>query len=156
MSWHRIAAIPSLLAGTLIGAITVLITINVIGRYSGLFTLTWIEEAARNMFIWLIFLGAAVAVQRNSHFRLALIDRFFRPRGAVMVRGVAHASLAVLGIGLVVFGVDLVAWVAGQSTTSLGVPLPVVYAAVPISGVLFVVYALWQVISCAKEFRALA
>ncbi|HTG13381.1 MAG TPA: TRAP transporter small permease subunit, partial [Candidatus Eisenbacteria bacterium] len=44
----------------------------VIGR-----TFTWYDEIARLLFVWIVFLGAAVGVRRTAHFRLhLLVDRF--------------------------------------------------------------------------------
>ena len=38
---------------------------------------TWYDEIARLLFVWIVFLGAAVGVKRAAHFRLHLvIDRF--------------------------------------------------------------------------------
>src|SRR5258705_5200901 len=66
----------------------------VIGR-----TFTWYDEIARLLFVWIVFLGAAVGVRRGAHFRLhLLVDRFPPParRGAP-----GFGRLVLLGFGLV-------------------------------------------------------
>src|SRR5215468_7253912 len=51
--------------------------LGVFSRYVLQATFRWYDEVARLCFIWIIFLGAAVAVRRRLHFRMhLLIDRF--------------------------------------------------------------------------------
>jgi TRAP-type C4-dicarboxylate transport system permease small subunit len=155
MFWARVRELPALIVGALIGGITLLIMVGVVGRYSGLFSFPWIEETVRGMFIWLIFLGGSVAAQRNAHFRLALLDTLVSPRLCPLLQAAAQISLIALGLCLFVFGSVLVRQVLGQSTTSLGVPLSTIYAAVPISGVLLAVFASGHLRASVAEYRSL-
>jgi TRAP-type C4-dicarboxylate transport system permease small subunit len=148
---HCVDTVPAALAAGLAGAITVLLVVAVIGRYSGLYALVWIEEAARAMFIWLCFLGAAVGVRRRGHFRLELIESFLPRAGRRTAQIAAHASLGALGMGLVLTGVTMVSDSAGQYTNALNLPLALVYSAIPVSGVLFVVFAAELVWETARE-----
>ena len=51
--------------------------LGVFSRYVMGRTFTWYDEIARLLFVWIVFLGAAVGVKRAAHFRLHLvIDRF--------------------------------------------------------------------------------
>ena len=143
--WYWTARILGFVAAGLIAVIALLLVVAVVGRYLRLYALVWTEEATRVMFIWLTFLGASVAVQRQGHFRLELIDGFLSSRLRVMAQLVSHAALALLGLALVVLGGQLVQGSRGQFTNVLQVPLPVVYAVIPISGVLFVLFSLEHV-----------
>jgi len=50
--------------------------LGVWSRYVMHATFQWYDEVARLCFVWMIFLGAAVAVRRGAHFRLhLLVDR---------------------------------------------------------------------------------
>jgi TRAP-type C4-dicarboxylate transport system permease small subunit len=148
---HCVDTVPAALSAGLAGAITVLLVVAVIGRYSGLYALVWIEEAARAMFTWLAFLGAAVGVRRRGHFRLELIESFLPRGGRRAAQIAAHASLGGLGMGLVLTGVTMVSDSAGQYTNALNLPLALVYSAIPVSGVLFVVFAAELVWETARE-----
>lgn len=140
--WYWTARIPGFVATVLIAVIALLLVVAVVGRYLSLYALVWTEEATRVMFIWLAFLGASVAVQRQGHFRLELIEGFLSSRLRVMAQIVSHVALALLGLALVVLGGQMVQGSRGQFTNVLQVPLPVVYAVLPISGVLFVLFSL--------------
>jgi len=51
--------------------------LGVFSRYVMQATFRWYDEVARLCFVWIIFLGAAVAVRRRLHFRMRLVlDRF--------------------------------------------------------------------------------
>ena len=55
-------------------AVTVTLTfIQVIMRYIFHNSLSWSEELARYLFLYLIWIGAAYAVKRESHLRIQII-----------------------------------------------------------------------------------
>src|SRR6185295_14528954 len=54
-------------AGLLIGAMTVLVTIQVFARYVLNDTPPWSEELCRYLFVWASFLGACLAMRRAAH-----------------------------------------------------------------------------------------
>lgn len=140
-----LAAIPRALAGLLIGLITLLLAVAVVGRYSGLYTVIWAEEAARAMFIWMVLLGAAAAVERGGHFRLDVLQRVLPwplSGGAAML---AHLAMAALGAALLLTGSEMVVNAVGQYTNALGLPQGAIVAAVPVGGALFVWFGLRNV-----------
>ena len=77
------------LAGLLIGAITVLVTVQVFARYVLNDTPPWSEELCRYLFIWASFLGACVAMGRAAHLGVdSLVARLpARVREVVAARG---------------------------------------------------------------------
>src|SRR5258705_1122430 len=54
-------------AGLLIGAMTVLVSVQVFARYVLNDTPPWSEELCRYLFVWASFLGACVAMRRAAH-----------------------------------------------------------------------------------------
>ncbi|HEX7786978.1 MAG TPA: TRAP transporter small permease [Methylomirabilota bacterium] len=109
----------------------------VIGR-----TFTWYDEIARLLFVWIVFLGAAVGVRRSAHFRLHLLIDRLGPRA----RRLAHAFgvLTLIGFGLVLIqqGWKLVELGQFQRTPVMGLSKQWVYASVPAGGILIIVYSL--------------
>src|SRR5438094_824589 len=103
-------------------ALVVDVFLGVFSRYVLQATFQWYDEVARLCFVWTVFLGAAVAVRRGTHFRLhLLIDRVgARPRRAVdvLVTLIVMAFGGVLVTGgiarrLVRLAVALVGWIRG-------------------------------------------
>ncbi|MGH7384561.1 MAG: TRAP transporter small permease [Candidatus Rokuibacteriota bacterium] len=116
--------------------------LGVFSRYVIRSTFTWYDEIARLLFVWIVFLGAAVGVRRTAHFRLHLLVDRFRP-GA---RRVAHVFgvLVVMGFGLILIqqGWKLVELGQFQRTPVMGLSKLYVYASVPVGGALMILYSL--------------
>ncbi|NNE71876.1 MAG: TRAP transporter small permease [Rhodothermales bacterium] len=96
------------------------------------------EELARYLLIWLGLFGAAYAAGQGSHLSVDLLGSTESRRRASRVAEAAFGLLLIIG------GVRLVylQLVLGQSSAALGLPLGVVYLAVPASGLLFLFYAI--------------
>lgn len=142
MLGKALAAAPRALAGLLIGLITVLLAVAVFGRYSGFYSVIWAEEAARGMFIWMVLLGAAAAVDRGGHFRLDILEKVLpRPAGRFFSM-FAQLAMVALGLALLVTGAQMMGNSAGQFTNALGLPQGAINAAIPAGGALFAWFGL--------------
>ena len=123
-----------LTTGLLIGAITVLVTVQVFARYVLNNTPPWSEELCRYLFIWVSFLGACVATRRAAHLGVdSLVSRL--PAGTREVLRHAVSTLIVVFTGLLVWqGAALVPAMASQRSPSMAMSLQYVFAAIPIAG----------------------
>ena len=138
-------ALSQVVEGLLLVMMVVLcadVFLGVFSRYVMARTFTWYDEIARLLFVWIVFLGAAVGVRRSAHFRLhLLVDRF--PPG---LRRVAHVVgvLVVMGFGLLLIqqGWKLVELGQFQRTPVMGLSKQYVYLSVPAGGVLIILYSL--------------
>ena len=136
------------------GAITVffaamvgLVFLSVVARYFGIRTsvVNVGEEASRFLFIWLSFLGAALATRENSHIRIEALLVTVPEWARRMILTVADLfSLLFLGI-TAYFGFRLLPFTR-QPSAALGVPMWVVYACVPVSFVLMIFYLIPKVV----------
>jgi TRAP-type C4-dicarboxylate transport system permease small subunit len=118
--------------------------LGVFSRYVMGRTFTWYDEIARLLFVWIVFLGAAVGVRRTAHFRLhLLVDRF--PPGVRRVADV-FGVLVLIGFGLVLIqqGWKLVELGQFQRTPVMGLSKQYVYLSVPAGGALIILYSLPQ------------
>jgi TRAP-type C4-dicarboxylate transport system permease small subunit len=116
--------------------------LGVFSRYVMARTFTWYDEIARLLFVWIVFLGAAVGVRRAAHFRLHLVvDRF--PPGLRRVTELVGV-LVVMGFGLLLIqqGWKLVELGQFQRTPVMGLSKQYVYASVPAGGALIILYSL--------------
>src|SRR5256885_8745692 len=85
----------------LLAAISLDLLAGVFSRYVLERTFVWYDEVARASFIWLVFLGAAVAVRRGAHFGLHM---FIETLPAHMKR----AALLLTPLTIVTFSAALV------------------------------------------------
>lgn len=128
----------------LMAALVADVFLGVWSRYVMRATFQWYDEVARLCFVWMIFLGAAVAVRRGGHFRLhLLIDRFgvnARRCADLLVTLIVIAFAAVLVAG----GIAIASLARRQVTDALELSMLWFYSALPVGGALMIVFALPQ------------
>jgi TRAP-type C4-dicarboxylate transport system permease small subunit len=138
-------ALARLVEGALLLLMVVLcadVFLGVFSRYVLVRTFTWYDEIARLCFVWIIFLGAAAAVQRGAHFRFHLLVDRLGPVGTAAAQRLSVVVIAAFGAVLVWQGIKLVELGQFQQTPVMGLSKGWVYAPVPIGGALMVVFAL--------------
>jgi TRAP-type transport system small permease protein len=119
---------------------TVIIFLQVLFRYVLMQPLSWTEETARFLFIWVALLGAALSFKDRSHFTITmLVDSFPTRMKLAMQVMVAVGTTWLLGIlireGLFVAGLNHI-----QESPAVGIPMSVPYMAIPVGaglGILF-------------------
>lgn len=101
---------------------------------------TWTEELMRRLLVWMVMLGAAVALRHGALISVDLMLRSSRGRWRTIVQWVITlASLALLGV-LIWYGIDLVWRIRFQTWASLDfLSMSWAYASIPVGGVLCVI-----------------
>jgi len=137
----------TVVAAALLCALIALTIATVVYRYGVNSPLTWANEVLESLFVWLTFLGAAVAMARNEHSGFTgLIARVPRVGRLALTALSTLAILAFLGIcSWVGFGV--LPRLSGQTTTSLGLSVAFNYAALPVGMLLILVQFLGMIAS---------
>ncbi len=127
-----VEAVATLLFLTIFG----LVLAQIVCRYGLGMPLVWSEEAARYLYVWVAFLGWVVAARRGTHIAIgALVDRLpARPRR--LMGRLTLALTALLAVGLVGLGLDIVRRNLDVPMVTLPLGFWVVYAAVPVAGLL--------------------
>ncbi len=123
--------------------------LGVFSRYVLAMTFTWYDEIARGCFVWLTLLGAAVGVKRHAHFRLHIVVDRLSPR-------LRQATVFLLPLVVIIFagvliqqGLVFLELGKFQQTPVMGLPKTWIYVAIPIGGVLMILYSLgplWRAI----------
>jgi TRAP-type C4-dicarboxylate transport system permease small subunit len=119
-----------------------LVALNVLARYTDWFQVPWANDVIRVLFLWIVFLGGAVAVKYEAHVRMGmLVDRFVE-RGSVgrwWMIAVRVSPLA-MGVILLVLGIRVVELDMKNRLTWLEIPLGYFATIIPASGALMVIY----------------
>jgi len=133
----------TLIASLLVAATVGLTFTQVVLRYFFNNPQSWAEEVGRYLFVWITFVGAAVAFARDSHIRvdavMALLGKKTE-RGADLVRRIGEFA----AVALLLYSGILVAWKQRNSVfyTMPDVSQLFFYAAVPVGSAFAVVYVL--------------
>ena len=116
--------------------------LGVFSRYVMHATFQWYDEVARLSFVWMIFLGAAVAVRRGAHFRLSLLVDRLRPAARRRVELVVTLIVIAFAAVLVAGGIAILPVARRQVTDALEISMVWFYGALPVGGALMILFAL--------------
>ena len=126
----------------LMAILVVDVFLGVWSRYVLHATFQWYDEVARLCFVWMVFLGAAVAVRRGAHFRLHLLVDRLGPRLRRATDLVVALLVVVWGGVLVAGGIAMYPLARRQVTDSLELSMLWFYGALPIGGALMILFSL--------------
>jgi TRAP-type C4-dicarboxylate transport system permease small subunit len=137
--WVRRAEMGAL--GALMAALTAVTFLQVVMRYVFNDPLTWSEELARYLFVWVSLIGAGAAVGRGGHYGMETLEQRV-PRAVHRFLG-AMAMLIVLAfaVALLVTGLQETALAARQLSWSMPIRMHWAYAALPAGAALM----LWHI-----------
>ena len=122
------------LLAVMLPSMVVIVFLGTMGRYTGLLSWPWYEEAARYLMVWMVFLGAAVAAKQNSHFAVEILflltpARFHKYLRLIILIGVVFFTALVTGLAVKFVG-RLQAM--GQTSPALELPVWAIYSAIPV------------------------
>lgn len=131
----------------LLTILLVVVGAQIFARYVLNHSLFWSEELARYLFIYLVFLGAAIVLRREGHIQVSFFVEKFPP---LLRRGVAMLadSLLLAFVGIVLIqSVRLAIMVWTVPTAALLIPWTFVYLGILLgmaAMVLVMLGALWR------------
>jgi len=100
---------------------------NVVARYVFNSAITWAEEVARFLFVWLTFVGASFGLLKGLHLGMDMVVARLKPRARSVVECVnAIITLAFLGVWMV-GGVHLIRANLDYMSPATGFSMGLVY-----------------------------
>lgn len=133
-----------LLGGVLLAVMALAVFVQVVLRYVLKVAVEGLDEVPRYLFVWLVMIGAAAAMQRGEHTALHYFRDRLPPRGRALVRAVTEGAAIFLFLSLIKTSFVLVPNVQLQESAGLRLPLGYVYAAVPVGAALIIVPMAWR------------
>lgn len=111
---------------------------NVFFRYVLNNSIVWSEELGKYLFIWIIFLGAPLGIEKGVHISVDFFVRLF-PQKVQKVVVIAHNLLiGLFFLVILVPSLSVVRIGMGNSSLSLGIPMGFIYLAFPVGWALIV------------------
>ncbi|HDZ47608.1 hypothetical protein LCGC14_0059070 [marine sediment metagenome] len=138
---------------TLLVALIISVSANVIGRAVLNHSLPWADELARMLFIWLIFIGAAAAFARYEHIAVDFLVRRLKPRAAHVLYLLQHLMITAL-MGVIIWGGFLVLSRSTGRTAILGVPWNFVNVSLVLCAVFIAAVAIWRAWQSILQIRS--
>ena len=141
---RRLAKVIEKANGVLLAIIVVLLFLQVASRYFNSSLFLWAGEAALWIFVWVVFLGAAVLFHKREHMIVDIIEYFLPKKTkegilnllAKITRTIGWVFLVVLFYHSMIFSIS----VANQYAVSFRLSRVYVSAALPVSIVLMFIF----------------
>lgn len=129
------------------GLMTLDVVWQVVSRYIVGHSSSFTEEFARFAMIWLAILGAAYLNGQRQHLAIDFLVRKLPPEKRQKRQRSIEVIMALFALVVMVGGggnLVMMTLQLGQYSAALNVPLGVVYAIVPFSGLLIVFYSIYH------------
>ena len=144
-----------LLLTVLMGVLIVPVSMQIFSRYVGIIPrYIWTEEIARFCFIWIILIGAMIAVRDRTHFTVDLLPTPKTPRGAAIARLFVDAIIFLVAMIFIVWGWPLAKFGMMQTSEIAELPMITIYIAWPLAGVTWTLFLAEDVIETVKQLRS--
>lgn len=140
-----------LVLGGVLAAMAGLVFVNVFCRFVLQFSLSWADELAMVLLVWLTFLGAGAAMRDRMHYAFDYLVRALPPRGRRGVKAGGHALCLAMTLLLFFWSGRVVLLIADWVMPATGMPRSWVYAACPVGCVFLMLH---QVRNLLADLRA--
>lgn len=145
--------IEKMLCVIALALMSAVIVAQVFCRYVLNSSLSWSEELARYLFIWMIYIGISYGVKLDKHICVDAVYSFAPKSIKRYYAIVSYLLFLLFAVAMVYFGILVVGMQisSGQVSPAMGVPMQYVYAA-PVVG--FVLTAIRLVQKVIEAIRA--
>ncbi len=145
-SFDRLELILMIACGVLCFGFSLSVTADIVTRTIG-YPWLWLQEATSTLFIYAIFIGAAVATRRNDHLYLTAISEAMHGTPRLIVEIIIR--MVVLGVALCLIWFGYQNYIRGFGSFRLpsGTPIASLYAAIPFCGALVGLFAIEQLVN---------
>jgi TRAP-type C4-dicarboxylate transport system permease small subunit len=142
-----------MLCGLTLFGFSVSVSLDILTRTLG-YPWLWLQEVTSTLFIYGIFIGAAVATRRNDHLYLTALADALHGRPRLIVEIVIRGTVLVVAACLVYFGYLNYLRGFGSFRLPSGTPIASLYAAIPLSGALIALFTIEQLVNgCRRGFE---
>lgn len=113
---------------------------------------TWTDEASRMVFVWLGLSATALVFGERGHIAVEFLARKLPLRGERLMATLVQVAVALFAVVIMIWGGTL-ATLAGwnQALSALPVTFGHMYLALPVSGVLVLLYSLYYIVQITAE-----
>jgi len=134
----------------LVAAMVLLVFANVLTRYVFHISIAWSEEIARFLFVFVVAIGAVIAMAKDEHLSVDFFTYFNSPKLTRIFKSISLIFVAIaLGV-LVLGGIQLVQLGMGHPAPVTGIPLGYVTLVVVVSMAAMLAIAIFKLLNLLK------
>ena len=137
--------------------LTILVTYQVVTRYLFDSPSAVSEVLSRYMFVWLVLIGGAYVFGLREHMAITYVRDKFSPKVGVLVDIFTEWTIVIFAF--------IVMWQGGykvsvrqmwQQDSALEIPMGIIYSALPIAGLLIILYFIINQMKLVHQFYKLS
>lgn len=150
----RFANFLRVILAALMGSLAIPVAMQVISRYTGIIpTFLWTEELSTFIFIWVVMIGSMVAVWDGSHFDVQVIPDAANPLMAFLQKAIVLVLILIFALLFAWYGVEYAKFGSIQHSVMMRANLMITYISVPISGVVWTLFAGYRLYEAFVAYR---
>lgn len=130
----------------MVSVMTVTVIVQVFLRYLFSFSLSWSEEVARYLMIWVSFLGGSLALQKGLHIGVELLLVRISPEWRKWISIFSKMLILTFLIFLTIGGIKITWAVRDQRSPALLFSMAYAYLSAPVGGLLMSIQAIHSLI----------
>jgi TRAP-type transport system small permease protein len=144
-----------LLLTVLMAVLIVPVAMQILSRYTGIIPrFIWTEEIARFCFVWIILIGAMIAVRDGTHFDVDVIPRSASPLRELVIAMLGHFAILAVAVTFLWYGWDFAILGSRQRSEIASLPMLSIYIAWPVAGatwLLFIAERIWDSVAAFRR-----
>jgi TRAP-type transport system small permease protein len=137
----------------ILSIMVILVFGNVVARYVFNSAITWAEEVARFLFVWLTFVGASFGLMKGLHLGMDIIVARLKTRTRTIVEVVNGFIILAFLVVWIVGGVHLIQANLDYMSPATGFSMGLVYMIGPLAALLMSVETVSRLAASIKSLR---
>ncbi len=138
----------------ILGVMTVLVVYQVITRYFFHKPSAYSEAISQYLFVWMIMYGSAYIFGKKEHLDITVLKDKMKGTTLMVVEILTNICLVLFALAVLTYGGYMIAaQQMGTTDAALGIPMGVIYSAIPISGVFTLFYAVYNCFLAVDEHK---
>jgi len=127
--------------------IVLLVFLQVLSRYVFNNSIGWSSELSRYLLIWITWVSASYVIRTGEHIRVTTIINMFKPSVQKVIEVFVIICWAIFALVMAIEGTKVVLNIKlmNQTTSTLGLPMWIVYLAIPVGGSLMIIRLIQQI-----------
>ena len=134
----------------LMGALAILVAVEVFFRYVLNASISWYDEFAGYLLVWVTFWGAVLALDRGRHIGFETVLERFPILAQKLTMTIVYLLLITLQMVLVYYGWMLTTQLTGETAITLPVPIGLVYVVIPVTGAMMLLICFMRIVQIWK------
>lgn len=139
----------------IISCMFVLVLLQVFTRFVLDAPLSWTEELARYLMVWMGFLGAGIGLKYGLHMSLGILSDRLRGKTKLVMHVLSHVLTLSIGVLICVYGYKIMLSGRERLSMALQFKMQYVFVIIPISGVIIILNCLESIDNALKHARSI-